>query len=163
MAPLSNRIAVFSGTNIEDQPGTVTATFQPDMYAQASGLIQPYSGEWDIPKEGLVYFDVYARKGGVFNQPIHFELAEFSDCLLQVSPVEDGWALIGRTDKYLCGAAVEVVESTKDKLVLNVPEAGPVAIYAALGNPKSDGIRFTDLGNRIYQANLPVGVLNITR
>ena len=163
MAPLPNRIAMFSGTNIEGRPGNVTAAFGPEMYAQASGLIQPYPGAWARPKEGLVYFDVYARKGGVFDQPIRFELAEFSDCLLQVSPVENGWALIGRTDKYLCGAAVELVESSKNELVLNLPEAGPVAIYAAHGNPKIDSVEFTDLGNGIYQANLPVGVVNITR
>ena len=162
-APLPNRIAMFSGANIEGQPGNVTAAFQPEMYAQSSGLIQPYPGEWGMPKEGLVYFDVYAQKGGVFSQPIRFELAEFSDCLLQVSPVENGWALIGRTDKYLCGAAVELVESSKNELVLNLPEAGPVAVYTARVKPKSDGVEFTDLGNGIYQANLPAGVVNITR
>ena len=126
MAPLPSQIAMFNGTNIESSPQKVTATFTPEMYAQASGLIQPYTGEWKMPKEGLIYYDVYARKGGRFDKPIHFELAEFSDCLVQVSPVENGWALIGRIDKYLCGAAVDVQENSPAKLVLKLSEKGPV-------------------------------------
>lgn len=163
MAPLKNKIAVFSGTNIESKPTTVTATFTPAMYTQASGLIQPYPGEWKVPKEGLVYYDIYAQKGGEFDKPLHFELTEFTDCLLQVSPIENGWSLIGRTDKYLCGAAVDILENSTAKLVIRLPEKGPVAIYSTSGTPQLEGVEFKDLGNNIYQANLPQGEVTLNR
>ena len=47
--------------------------------------------------------------------------------------------------------------------VLTLPEAGPVAVYSAGGKPQSFDTEFTNLGNGIYQATLPAGVVNITR
>ena len=157
MAPLPHPMANLAGSNLEDAEVTVTATFTPAMYRQVSGLIQPYPGEWEMPVEGLVYYNVYAEKGGRFERPLEMPLKGFSDCLLQVSPVENGWAVIGRTDKYLCGAAVAEASTAPTAMKLRLHEGGPFAVYSAEGLPKAEGITFDALGGGIYKADIPVG------
>ena len=87
--------------------------------------------------------------------------------LLQLSPIVDGWSIIGRTDKYLSAAAVEVLARDKNTLKLKLHEAGPFAVYSKDGAPQAKGATFVDAGNGLYKANLPVGqpgkVLDITR
>jgi len=156
MAPLANGMAMFAANNLEDAEVTVTASFAPAMYRQVRALIQPYPGEWEMPAEGLVYYNVYAEEGGRFDGPVEIPLRGFSDCLLQVSPIQHGWAVIGRTDKYLCGAAVEEVSMSAETMTLRLHEAGPFALYSAKGEPNADGITFDALGGGIYRANVPV-------
>ncbi len=156
VAPLRNRIAVFAAYNLEDGEQTVTAAFSPGMYSQAPAMIQPATDEWQLPPDGLVYYDVHTGTGGRFDRELKIPLKGFSDCLIQVSPIRNGWAVIGRTDKYLCGAAVEVLGATEEALSLRLEEAGPLAIYSNRGTPQIEGTAFTPAGGGIYKANLPI-------
>ena len=45
--------------------------------------------------------------------------------------------MIGRTDKYLSAAAVEVLSSSPRELKLRLHEPGPPAIYSGRGTPRS--------------------------
>jgi len=76
------------------------------------------------------------------------------DKLLLLAPIRDGWAVVGRSDKYLAAVTVEAV--SKDQLVVKLAESGPLTIYLAAGRPQADGLTFLDLGGGLWKADLPV-------
>ena len=77
--------------------------------------------------------------------------------LLRLCPIQNGWAVIGRTDKYLSPAAVEVVRQTPSELVFRLAESGLIAVWTAEGTPSADGLEFRDAGGGLWHARMPVG------
>ena len=59
-----------------------------------------------------------------------FSIPALSDRFLLMCPVREGWAVIGRTDKYLSPAAVEVTSRTRNALALRMVESGPLAVWS---------------------------------
>lgn len=169
IAPLAGRHAAVVLYNLRHQQEdvTLTASLQPSDYVYAGAMKQPYAGLWDMPEEGLFVYDWYSGTGHKFVEEIEFELTGLQDRLLIMSPIKDGWAVVGRTDKYLSPAAVEVISSDSDSLELRMVESGPLAVYSPNGAPKSGDLEFEDIGEGLYRVDLPVGeldlVLNITR
>ncbi len=126
-------------------------------YIQASAMIQPYPGKWKVPQEGLVVFDWYDQKAWRLEGQYSFELNGFSDRLLHLCPIRDGWAVIGRTDKYLCPAAVEVISSKPGKLKIRLAESGPLGIWLADGIPSAKGVKFENHGKGFWEADIKTG------
>jgi hypothetical protein len=160
MAPLAHRsvaVAVynFHGDAKTDAPEYST-TLLPVDYTSAGGMIQPYSGDWQLPVEGIVVFDHDETSARSLGSGHDVTLRGFGDRLLQLSPIENGWAVIGRTDKYLSAAAVESIDTTRDTLTLRLCEAGPFGIWLNEGKPKSPGLAFLDRGRGFFVADLPV-------
>ncbi|MHC4666735.1 MAG: hypothetical protein ACYS9T_12415 [Planctomycetota bacterium] len=91
----------------------------------------------------------------------------FSDRLLHLCPVNNGWAVVGRTDKYLSPAAVETVSASQNELKLRLVESGPFAIWSAAGVPSAKDVRFEDQGNGLWKAHLDPGhrdmLITVTR
>ena len=56
-----------------------------------------------------------------------------------------------------CPAAVEVLSVSKKQLKLRMAEAGPLALWCDGGTPNARGAAFTDRGNGLFVADLPVG------
>ena len=120
-------------------------------------MIQPYPGEWEVPAEGLLVYDHQTKSAKRLPKDGYgVELAGFGAHLIQFSPIQNGWSVIGRTDKYLSAAAVEILECGKKKLKLKRHESGPLAIWVEKGTPKAKGVKFADQGNGLFVANLPV-------
>lgn len=160
VAPLVNRSAAiaiynFHGDAKNDKPEYST-TITPADYAAAGGMVQPYDGYWEQPAEGLVVFDYYNRTAQTLGSGYNVSIEGFGDRLLQISPIENGWSVIGRTDKYLPAAAAELTESTPDTLKIKLYEAGPFGLWLAKGTPVAEGVVFTDKGNGFFIAKLPV-------
>jgi hypothetical protein len=166
MAPLRNKTAVFEIYNFQadpqSEPVELTTTITPADYQSVSGMIQPYPGKWDLPSEGLVVYDYYKRTAAKFNQSYDVAIKGFGDCLLQVSPVLYGWSVIGRVDKYLPAAAVDVVSCNDQQLTLHFREAGPFSVWLDAGKPKVDGLEFVDKGNGLYEAVMEVKSAPVT-
>ncbi len=80
----------------------------------------------------------------------------FGDRLLQVSPIKNGWSVIGRTDKFLSAAAVKLISCTRNKLKLRLHESGPLGIWMENGTPSASGVEFTQKGKGFFIADLPV-------
>ena len=160
IAPLPNKSAsivvynLFGGVG-EDEEGLNTS-ISPEDYSHAAGMIQPYSGKWDIPREGLVAYDWYNKKGGKLEKPLQVAIKGFGDRLIQLSPIRNGWSVIGRSDKYLSAAAVEIIDGTASKLSIKMHECGPLVIFSNTGKPKANGLTFETIGNSLYQAKMPV-------
>lgn len=161
VAPLAGRTAAIAVYNLVGGVGTdeetLAATLTPADYAAAGGMVQPYPGRWPAPAEGLFVYDFYAGKGRAMGKGFEVAIKGFGDRLLLVGPIEDGWSVVGRVDKYLSAAAVEVLSRSKSKLKIRLHEAGPLGVYSANGAPKADGVTFADAGGGLYKADLPVG------
>ncbi|MDF7806401.1 Sip1-related alpha-galactosidase [Pontiellaceae bacterium B12219] len=155
IAPLANRCAAIVTYNL-NHPGdqTITTEVTAADYAQASGMIQPYTGPWEIPEEGLVLFDWRKGSGQKLDEPYPIELTGFSDRLLLLAPIQKGWAVIGARDKYLSPVAVKSIETTFQSLEVSMVENGSLVIWSADGMPKIKGIAAEDLGNGFWQFNM---------
>ena len=67
-----------------------------------------------------------------------------------------GWAVIGRSDKYLPAAAIELGEVSDKEIQFTLAESGPLMIWSENGVPKMEGATFKALGNNLYQAELQI-------
>jgi len=159
VAPLPGRAAAIVIYNlVHPDAGTpIKANVTQEDYASAACMIQPYPGKWRVPDEGLVLYDWHKAKARKLNATYSFELKGFSDRLIHLCPIRKGWAVIGRTDKYLSPAAVEVLSVTRRKLKIRMVESGPLALWLDDGIPSAPNISFTSQGNGLWKAQLPIG------
>ncbi|MHC4185966.1 MAG: Sip1-related alpha-galactosidase [Planctomycetota bacterium] len=169
IAPLTGNAAAVVAYNLyhptSDEP--IHSAVTADDYSHAGGMMQPYPGRWKVPDEGLIVYDWYAGKAQKLADKYTFELKGFSDRLLHLCPVSKGWAVIGRTDKYLSPAAVEVVSVSADELKLRMAESGPLAIWTAADVPTADNVSFEDKANGLWKAHIDPGqrdmLITVTR
>lgn len=139
---------------------TVVSYVSPEDYEEAANMIQPFNGKWEVPEEGLVAYDFYEGRGFRLDKKTEFELHGFSDKLLIVSPIQNNWAVVGRTDKYLSAVAVKSIQYADAHMSLTLKESGPIVVWSGEGEPKSEGLKFVSIGNGFYKANIPVGDRN---
>jgi hypothetical protein len=71
-----------------------------DDYPNAAGMIQPYKGLWELLKEGILLYDAYNKTAKPLIDDFEFELKTREERLFQLSPIVNGWSLIGDSDKY---------------------------------------------------------------
>jgi len=157
VAPLAGGAAAVAVYGFRKDGEQTVAEVTPADYATAGGMVQPYRGPWTVPEEGLVLYDWDHRKARRLEGPYRVTLDGLADRLLLLCPIRAGWAVIGRTDKYLSPAAAEVVEATPDCLQLRLLESGPLAIWTASGKPTAEDVTFTQAGGGLYTAEMPVG------
>jgi len=169
IAPLPNGSAVVVVYNLKhaNEPASFTARVSAADYTHANAMLQPYPGKRAMPTEGLVLYDWYAGSGQRLAKEYSFELTGLEDRLIQLSPVVEGWAIIGRTDKYLSAAAVEILKIEEEAVTIRMIETGPLMIWSERGVPRADDLRFADNGEGLYRAEMPTGqtrkILRITR
>jgi len=163
IAPLAGAAAAIVSYNLHHPTSEtpIQSSVTKEDYIHAGGMIQPYQGKWKVPQEGLVVYDWYAGKAEKFGDKYTFELKGFSDRLLHLCPIQKGWAVIGRTDKYLSPAAVEVLSATNDELKLRLVESGPLAIWLAEGAPQAENVSFVDKANGLWKADIKTGCRNL--
>jgi len=161
VAPLANQTAAIVVYNLTEQAAPVKAIITAEDYQNASGMMQPYPGKWKVPAEGLVVYDWYAGKAEKLGREYTFELKGFGDRLLHLCPVRNGWAVIGRTDKYLSPAAVEVLKNTPDKLTIRMIESGPLAIWSDGATLLAEKVSFEDQGDGLWKADIEPGHRNM--
>lgn len=168
IAPLANQCAAIVTYNLA-HPGETTMRAEVTVadYAHASGMMQPYEGPWEVPEEGLVVFDWREGTGRKLDGSHAVELRGFSDRLLLLAPVHEGWAVIGAREKYLSPVVVKTVDAKADTLTVEMVESGPLVVWSATGAPAIEGAAASDLGNGFWQFDLPVGaadkVVTLTR
>jgi hypothetical protein len=112
---------------------------------------------WQAPPQGLLLYDWYARQAEPLQGTHSFPMAGFSDRLFLLCPIRAGWAVIGRSDKFLAPAAVEILQSTPRELTLRVKEGGPVAVWQADAKAavQSAECAVRRIAPHLWQADLP--------
>jgi hypothetical protein len=157
VAPLPNGVAAVAVYNLSRTKADVEGVIRPEDYAEASNMLQPYPGAWQIPPEGLLLYDWYAQTAARLEGEQRFPMRDYSDRYVLLCPIEDGWALIGRPDKYLSPAAVEVTRRGPAELTLRMAEGGPLAVWSAYGAVRSDDASFRDAGGGLWVADVAAG------
>ena len=128
-APLPGGAAAIVAYNLTEPEQPVRGCITPQDHADAAGLLDTARHDWPGPHEGLVLYDHYAGEAIELTDAWDFELPGFEDRLLLLCPIVHGWAVIGAADKYLSPAGVACRYADEDRLVLDVPEAGPLLVW----------------------------------
>jgi hypothetical protein len=79
-----------------------------------------------------------------------FELPDFGDRLIFLCPVLSGWALIGRTDRYLSPASAEILRAAPDLLVLRFDQPGPFQVYSGPEPQAQQNCRVSPAGENLW-------------
>ena len=105
---------------------------------------------------GLLVYDQEAKTIVELGEGFSTEVPDFSAKLFLLYPKTKGWAIIGRSDKYLPAAAVKVQAVTDSEITFTLQESGPLTVWSANGAPQMDSATFESIGDNLYLANLPV-------
>ena len=157
IAPLANGAAAIVAYNLMIPTPTIAVKTQitAEDYTHAGSFIQPAVDAWKVPEEGLVYYDWHMGKGGLLNHAYPIELNGFSDRLVQLSPVVNGWSVVGAADKYLSAAAIEAIDYTKAELKVKMTEAGTLVVYNANPVKCATAQSIEPLGNGLWKLQFP--------
>lgn len=167
VAPLANSSATIVVYNTHRRYAQASMTFTRTLtaadYAEAGAMIQPYPGLWSLPAEDVLVYDWYNKIASKLGAGYEVSLVNFDYRVLQLSPIENGWSVIGRTDKYISAAGVESVQAETDRLVVELHRSGPLTIWSERGYvPEADGVVFTSAGGDLFTADLPVSADPVT-
>jgi len=75
-------------------------------------------------------------------------------------PIQQGWAVVGRSDKFLSPTAIETVNAKDSELEVVMEESGPLVIWTASGISHLEGVTCEDIGNGFWKFYPPVGNKN---
>lgn len=130
--------------NNEETGTSVKATVSPQDFRWRNALENGIPAEYD--EEGMLIYDWEKKTGLLLRAPAEMTLQGFTDRLLFLCPVRDGWAVVGVEEKYLSPAVVRIVSRTEQKLVLDVLASGTLKVWAE-----------DELGGRMRTIEVEVG------
>jgi len=151
IAPLINESAMIMAVNLNQDEKSVQSFISQKDYTYAGGLIQPYTGLWAIPKEGILLYNQYKMEASVLTNDYTFELDSRQEALFQLSPIKNGWSLIGRPDKYLPASGVQLLTVDHKKISIKMVEDGPVMLWSESKTPSSENFIFTKMNHGLWR------------
>ncbi|MEO1011111.1 MAG: Sip1-related alpha-galactosidase [Bacteroidota bacterium] len=153
IAPLKNGSCAIAAYNLSvTAKNALTGKITPEDYTQASAMMQPYTGPWEMPKEGLVIYDWKNQVGQTLDaNGLNFQIDGFGHKLFLVSPISEGWGVIGRPDKYLSQSTVNIQDISENSITIKFVELGSVVLYSSKGELSSDQMNMISLGNNFYK------------
>ena len=129
-------------------------------YKNAAALLNGNAAEAyaSLPAEGIAAYSAEGGRALTPAQPdLDVELTGFKDRLFIMAPIVQGWAVIGRRDKFLSPCAlVSAPGYRENSLRFRVKESGPVVIWRGKGPVKAGNTPVRNLGNGFYELQFPV-------
>ena len=156
VAPLKDGVAAIALFNFTESGKTLKSGFTSEDYRHAGELLQPSGSPWTVFKDGLLVYDRETKSVADLGKGFSSEVPNFDAQLFLLYPKTKGWAVIGRSDKYLPAAAVKVKSVTDQEITFTLNESGPLMVWSETGTPQMDGATFESLGKGLYLAKLPV-------
>jgi hypothetical protein len=154
ITPLENNTAVIMAVNLNQDDKEVSSSVSIKDYPFAGGMMQPYEGLWSIPAEGILLYDHYAGTASILKDEYKFTLGSRKEGLFQLSPIQAGWSMIGRPDKYLSATAYQLLKIDEKTIKIRLKEEGPILIWSDNKVPQSDCFEFTKLENGLWRGEL---------
>lgn len=154
IAPLKNKTAAIMAVNLNQNDKEVTTQISLKDYAFAGGMIQPYNGLWETPKEGVLLYDYYQGTAQVLKGDYQFVLGSRKERLILLNPIKEGWAVIGRPDKYLSASAYELLDIDEKSVKIQMVEDGPILLWTDNKIPQSENFQFKKLKNGLWKGEL---------
>lgn len=159
IAPTRHKSCAIGAFNFSEHP-TLKGTISKNDYPFSAAKLQPHEELWSIPKEGLVLYDNELAFGMVLDNTYDFDVAQMKAKVFTLAPIHNGWAVIGRSDKYIGGCTYTIKNCTKSKIELILDESGPIIVYNSSMQPKVSEGSIRKLNNGFYLIDLPVGEQN---
>lgn len=159
IAPTRHKSCAIAAFNFSETP-TLSGRLSAEDYRYAAAKEQPFSGLWNLPEEGLVVFDYEAQAGTRLDHDYIYTVDHMKGKIFTLAPIHDGWAVIGRADKYLGGCTYTINTCSKKKLVITLDESGPVVVYHKNKIPKISAGTVTQLTGGFFRIDLPEGRTN---
>jgi hypothetical protein len=156
-APIARNSAAIVAYNLTEPEMPVRGVIKPEHYADAGCMLQTGGLVWDLPAEGLVLYDWLNKKAVKLSEPHSFELEGYGNLLYILTPIRCGWSAIGRTDKYLSAAAIEVVAAGPDELLVRLRESGPFALWSEHGELSAYGMDAASEDGKLWTFSVRVG------
>ncbi len=150
VSPLKGKVATFWLANFHNDE-KLEVKLSPEDYRYGGTMIQPYEGLWQQPKEGLIAYDYHTGKAWKMKKPFSAKLSLWETKIIHLIPVQDGWAIIGRPDKYLSPASCEIVKRSEKEITLTLKESAPFLIWSERGKLLVDKAEVTRLADNLYQ------------
>ncbi len=129
-------------------------------YPFAAAKEQPFNGLWAQPEEGLVVYDWEAKQGALLDEDYSYSVDRMKGKIFNLAPVNNGWAVIGRADKYIGGCTFSIARCSEESIELTLDESGPLVVYHKARKPEASEGTVAELGNGFYRIDLPVGELD---
>ena len=111
-------------------------------------------GYGEIPEEGILLYNSYDKTAEVLLEDYHFELETREDKLFQLSPIINGWSVIGRPDKYLSAGTYKLLNISPNELSLKMVEDGTLLIWCKNNKPVSENFDFKLLSNNLWEGKI---------
>ena len=156
IAPLEDNVAAIALFNFSEGGEALGGGFNSKDYTYAGELLLPNGEPWSVPEDGLLVYDRQSQSVFELGENFESEIPNFDAQLYLLYPKSKGWAVIGRSDKYLPAAAVKIQSVAKDQITFDLKESGPLMVWSANGIPKMDGATFKSVGENLYLAELPI-------
>ncbi|MEG1071072.1 MAG: Sip1-related alpha-galactosidase [Akkermansia sp.] len=157
IAPLPNQSAAIASYNLNTNPNTMVNGVITMADYQSRNLMDKESPP-SIAQGSVAVYDFYAGRGTTLknsSSSLPQQIAGFSDRLHLLVPIKNGWAVIGRSDKFLSPCTVSNIKVREDALSFNLVERGPVVIYCEKGEPvlqiPKGKVPIVDLGGGYYR------------
>lgn len=151
-APVGDEAMAIVCYNLNDEKtaSSVKATISPQDFRWRNALENGKAEEYT--EKGMLVYDWERKTGLPLRAPAEMTLQGFTDRLLFLCPVREGWAVVGVEDKYLSPAAVRIVSRTDQKLVLDVLASGTLKVWAE-----------DELGGRMRTVQVECGKTGVKR
>ncbi len=163
-APMTDKSMAIVAYNISSEyPEKLTMSVSIEDYKYADAMVQPYPGLRALPKEGLVYYDWYEKKGGKLGKEYTFDVKSVEDRLILLTEIENGWSVIGLEEKYLATVAVKSTKSRSKSIDITVAEAGALLVYSQKPIKSASNGKVESLGNNIYRVTMKANKVTLKR
>lgn len=159
IAPTRHGSCSIAAFNFSEHP-QVDGIISKNDYPFAAAKEQPYNGLWSIPQEGLVVYDWQAQKGFRLNDDYAYSIDQMKGKIFNLSPINKGWAIIGRSDKYISGCTYSIDKCSKKEIEVTLDESGPLVIYHGGQKIKTSEGSVVVIGEGFYRIDLPIGQMN---
>ncbi|MBP0904157.1 Sip1-related alpha-galactosidase [Mariniflexile gromovii] len=154
IAPLKNKTAAIMAVNMNQDDKELTTQVSIKDYPFAGGMMQPYQGLWEVPKGGILLYDYYKGSAQILKDAYQFTMGSRRERLLLLSPIQHGWSIIGRPDKYLSASTFELLKMDNKSVKIQMVEDGPILIWTDNKIPHSENFEFTKLENGLWKGEL---------
>ncbi|ALJ05389.1 hypothetical protein APS56_09775 [Pseudalgibacter alginicilyticus] len=154
IAPLKNKAAAIMAVNMNQDDKEVSAQISLKDYPYAGGMTQPYQGLWEVPEEGILLYDYYKGSAQILKDNYQFNLESRKERLVLLNPIQHGWSVIGRPDKYLSAATFEILEIDDKSVKIQMVEDGALLIWTNKKVPYSENFEFKKLENGLWRGEL---------
>ncbi|MDC0584308.1 Sip1-related alpha-galactosidase [Bacteroidales bacterium] len=139
----------------------VSGQLTTNIYKNASAMMQPYKGEWEIPNEGLMCYNWKSGEIVDLKNEVTFSIDEFNDMLFHIVPKQNGWAIVGDVSKYLSPAGYELKASTNEELTLGLKEGGIIRLWKKCDHLSSNVGTVTKVDKNFWQIEVDKSVKEI--